>query len=315
MSLRLSIESIKAEALNLGFSACGVAEAAPVEKDAADRFVKQLKSGGFADMEYMKRNVDKRLNPLLLMPGAKIMICVALNYAPSVCIAPNEYQIATYAYGKDYHDVVKTKLHQLAARLNLQNYRAFCDTAPIMERYWAWKAGIGVICRNHQLAVYGVGQQCFLGEIMCDAETFYENENQNEKCELSIVNCSSACSACQNACPTKALMPDGSFDARRCLSYQTIENRGEIPPEIASKLGNSIYGCDRCLKVCPYNKGVESTTENQFNISEELLQMKKSDWHNLTEEQFRRLFKGSAVKRAKYSGLMRNIKAQSNEQF
>ncbi|MDO4801340.1 MAG: tRNA epoxyqueuosine(34) reductase QueG [Prevotellaceae bacterium] len=305
MSLKLSIENIKAEASNLGFSACGVAKVAPVEKDVAEVFMKQLNSGGFADMEYMKQNVDKRLNPLLLMPEAKTMVCVALNYAPSVCIAPDEYQIAAYAYGKDYHDVVKTKLHQLAARLNLQNYRAFCDTAPILERYWAWKAGIGVICRNHQLSVYGVGQQCFLGEIICDAEEECGLPlNQSRLCDAT------ACHACQSACPTKALMPDGSFDARKCLSYQTIENKGEIPLEIASKLGNSIYGCDRCLKVCPYNKGVEPTTENQFNISEELLQMKKSDWQNLTEEQFRRLFKGSAVKRVKYSGLMRNIKCQ-----
>lgn len=329
MCLKLLIENIKAEALNLGFSACGVAKAAPVEKTDADIFMAQLESGGFADMEYMKQNVDKRLNPLLLMPEAKTIICVALNYAPSTRINPNEYQIALYAYGKDYHDVIKTKLHQLAASLNLKNYRAFCDTAPILERYWACKAGIGVICRNHQLAVDGIGQQCFLGEILCDEETSIGNHfprhspsRQSGICltppsvprsisgmlRKGLYSCLT-CSACQTACPTKALKSDGIFDARKCLSYQTIENKGEIPLNLSYKLGNYIYGCDRCLEVCPYNKGAEPTTESQFGISKALLQMCKSDWHNLSEEKYRQLFKGSAVKRVKYSGLMRNIKA------
>ena len=337
MSSSLS-HKIKAEALRLGFSACGIAKAEPVDAETAQAFRQWLRQGGHATMQYMENYEDKRLDPRLLMPGVKSIICVALNYAPSQPVKG----FANYAIGKDYHDIVKQKLYQLAQILapltpplggspNLTEslpqgggregaFRAFSDSAPILERYWAMKAGLGFIGKNHQLIIPGMGSQFFLGELFVDIEL-----EPDAPCRQHCGNCH----RCIDACPTGALAPltppmggstsrteslpqggglEGAFHSSLCLSYLTIENRGAIPPEAASKMGHTFYGCDRCQQACPWNAKAIPTSEPLLQPTAELLSMNDEDWQQLSLEQYRRLFKGSAVKRAKYEGLMRNIK-------
>ena len=228
MHSRLSNE-IKAEASRLGFYACGIARAESVHDDDARAVIRWLDANGHADMEYMGRNLDKRLNPELLMPGVKSIVCVAMNYTPAKRIPEDEYQFAAYAYGKDYHDIVKQKLHQLAlfveqsipdATLPL-TYRCFCDSAPVLERYWAVKAGIGWIGRNHQLIIPKAGSMFVLGELFLNVEL---------ECDSPIKNGCGDCHKCLDVCPTKVLSLQ-SFDASKCLSYQLIENRQGLSEE------------------------------------------------------------------------------------
>ncbi|MDO4931731.1 MAG: tRNA epoxyqueuosine(34) reductase QueG [Prevotellaceae bacterium] len=293
--------SINAETYtDLGFSACGVVRLRPVDDATADRYRRWLEQGCNADMAYLANHEDKRLDPRLLMPEAKSMICLAMSYAPdsSLLLSPDGHDIAAYALGKDYHDIMKQRLNALARRLELDVYRVFCDTAPVLERYWAQQAGLGWIGRNRQLIIPGAGSMFFLGEIFTDAEFDSYDSPMQSRC--------GSCHRCMDSCPTKALGEDG-LDARLCLSYQTIENRGDIPPRLAAMMGNCIYGCDRCTKACPHNHNVPPTTVNEFLPSAALRAMTRDDWRALTVEQYRALFKGSAVKRAKYDGLMRNI--------
>lgn len=311
MSSRLSSEKIKAEAHNLGFFACGIAKAERVCEAEAARFRNWLAEKGHAGMAYLAGNTEKRLNPTLLMEGVKSIVCVAINYTPSKTIPEEEPQLAAYALGQDYHGIMKARLHTLAAKLEISNYRAFCDTAPVLERYWAAQAGLGWIGRNHQLIIPYAGSMFFLGELFTDTELDYDKPIK-PRC--------GSCHACIDACPTKALsrcgrMQASTFRTARCLSYQTIENREAIPNEIAVKMGSTIYGCDRCQQACPWNRFATPTTEKLLQPKEELLQMTREKWESLSIEDYRRLFKGSAVKRTKYEGLMRNITVsrQNNE--
>lgn len=315
MNSKLSNE-IKAEALRLGFFACGIAKAEAVDPVIVSRYKQWLASGKNAGMAYMNNYPDKRFDPRLLMDGLKSIVCVAMNYFPAKPMPQDEYQLAAYAYGRDYHEVVKNRLNELASAFSFSNYRAFCDSAPVLERYWAVKAGLGWTGRNHQLIIPKAGSMFFLGELFLDVELEYDAP-QAGRCGM--------CRACVDACPTGALsFADGcnascqnfstEFDANKCLSYQTIENRGDIPDDMAKHMGNTIYGCDRCQKCCPWNRFAVPNAIEEFQPSDELLGMSKQDWRNLDEEGYRHLFKGSAVKRAKYSGLMRNIHVvESNE--
>ena len=328
MNSRLSSDKIKTEAIyGLGFSACGIVRPAAVDASTASHFRKWLAEGHHADMQYMEGYEDKRLDPRLLMPEARSIICVALSYVPDLSLFRNSHSsprggwegasspppigegregaLSFYALGKDYHDVMKQRLRQLADTLSLRNYRVFCDTAPILERYWAVQAGLGWIGRNHQLIVPHAGSMFFLGEIFCEEEVDAYDKPISSKC-------GSACRKCLDACPTGALREDGQLDARRCLSYLTIENRGDIPEWAAEKMDDCFYGCDRCQLACPWNAHAEPTTVEEFRPSQALLDMDMDKWRNLTIEQYRTLFKGSAVKRAKYEGLMRNIKNCKN---
>ena len=311
MHSRLS-RDIKAEAQRLGFFACGIARAEAVEESTARSFREWLAQGNHAEMHYMENHLDKRLDPRLLMEGVKSIVCVALGYAPQQRIPPAEYQIASYAYGHDYHDIVKQKLHTLASFLGESiHYRAFSDSAPVLERYWAVKAGLGWIGKNHQLIIPHAGSMFFLGELFVDIELDYDTPTPN-RC--------GKCRQCIDACPTGALAEQSTsssdertqevlFNAEKCLSYQTIENHGDIPPHLAEKMEGTIFGCERCLQACPWNRFAQPTEEPLLQPSEELLHMTKEQWRCLTEEDYRRLFKGSAVKRAKYNGLMRNIQS------
>ena len=312
MNSRYLTEKIKAEAKGLGFFACGIAKAEAVDSDTADGYRRWIADGGHASMHYLADNIDKRLDPRLLMPGVKSIVCVALSYAPAKTIPADQYQIAYYAYGKDYHDVMKQKLHALASACGITTYRAFCDTAPVLERYWAQRAGLGWIGRNHQLIIPHAGSMFFLGELFVTDTLHYDSPTPN-RC--------GRCHACLDACPTSSIISNqssiinnqSSFISSRCLSYLTIEHRGPIPnssfliPNSSFLIPNSIYGCDICQLACPCNRFAVPTTEPACQPSEALLSMTKEKWHNLTEEQYRILFKSSAVKRAKYSGLMRNI--------
>lgn len=308
-SKSLNSNDIKAEALRLGFFACGIAKAEPVDAGVAASFSLWLTEGGNADMGYMTNYLDKRLDPRLLMEGARSIISVAMNYTPAARPAEGEYQLAAYALGKDYHDVVKDRLRQLAAHFgwkdalhnedgNARKCRIFVDSGPILERYWAERAGLGWTGRNHQLIIPKAGSMFFLGEILVDVELDYDSPMPNR--------CGN-CHACIDACPTKAL--GKIFHADRCLSYQLIENRGQLTSEAQQSMGDTIYGCDRCQSACPWNRYAHPNTIPEFQPKQELLNMTRQDWQHLSEEQYRSLFKGSAVKRAKYAGLVRNITA------
>ncbi len=335
MSSRHLSESIKAGAKNLGFFACGIAKAAPVDADIAADYTAWLAQSGNADMEYLADNTDKRLDPRLLVPGVRSIVSVALSYAPECHIPDGELQLAAYAYGHDYHDVMKAKLHRLAAyaeRLLDANgstvrpnspyddakpaggsgkqpngkekpprFRCFCDTAPVLERYWAVQAGIGWIGRNRQLIIPNAGSMFVLGELFLDVDLEYDKPMES-RC--------GHCRTCLDACPTGALREGRSdFDAFSCLSYQTIENRGQLSAAAVRSMGDFIYGCDRCQQACPWNRFAKPASEPELKPSDELLSMTRDDWRALSVDDYRRLFKGSAVKRTKYEGLMRNINA------
>ncbi|KXB85196.1 putative iron-sulfur cluster-binding protein [Prevotella sp. DNF00663] len=293
-------EIIKAEAKNLGFFACGIAQADRVDEATACHVRRWLDAEYYAGMAYMNNYTDRRLDPRLLMDGLKSIVCVALNYAPAHDFEDGELRFAAYALGQDYHDIVKNKLRELADKIGVENYRVFCDSAPVLERYWAAQAGLGWIGKNHQLIIPHAGSMFFLGELFLDIELEYDEPAKNR--------CGN-CHRCIDNCPTGALQEGKELNALACLSYQTIENRNDIPQKYACKMGETIYGCDRCQQVCPWNRFAHPNDTPELQPKEELLRMKRGDWINLSEEDYRKLFKGSAVKRAKYAGLMRNIKA------
>jgi len=311
MSVKLSNKQVKAEAKKFGFFACGIARAEAIAEDEAAYYRESIRRGYIADMDYLAKNVEKRLDPRLLVEGTRSIISGALNYTPSAQQHADSYHLAAYALGKDYHDVMRERLTALAKQLNLNSFRVFCDTAPVKERYWAWKAGLGWIGRNHQLIIPNAGSMFFLGEIFTD-EIFDYDEPQASRC--------GNCRKCIDHCPTGALHSAEDetyavaakrswFDARRCLSYLTIENRGAIPDEFAACMGDFIYGCDRCQTACPHQRLAKPNDIAAFQPSEALLDMTKEAWQNLDVETYRNLFRGSAVKRAKFDGLKRNIDA------
>lgn len=302
----LHTDTVKAEARRLGFSACGLAPAEALPEAAARRYREWLSAGCHADMEYLARNVEKRLDPRLLVPGAKTVVSLALNYYTQDRLSADGYRIARYALGRDYHDVMRRRLAELAAALGLrlpEEGRAFCDTAPVAERYWAERCGIGRTGLNGQFFLADGGSSyCFLGELILTLPAdHYDRPLPDSPC--------TDCGRCLRACPTAALRGDGTLDARRCLSYLTIEHRGPLPPEAATRLGDCIYGCDRCAEACPLNARPAVTAETDFFPSPSLKEMTREAWHTLTVEQYRELLRGAAGKRAKYEGWQRNIAA------
>ena len=293
-------QKIKAEALRLGFAACGIAEVAPAESEAI-YFDTWLANGMHAGMTFMENYRNVRLNPAGLLEGARSIISVALNYYPADLQPQDVPQLAYYAYGRDYHDVIKEKLNELVDYIRREvsiNARCFTDSAPILERYWAWKAGLGWIGKNTHLIIPGKGSFFFLGEIVTDL-ILIPDRPMESMC--------GKCTRCMEACPTSAIEAPRTLNAGKCISYLTIENRNEIPEKLAPLIGNRIYGCDTCQQVCPWNRFARPTTEESFKMKEELAEMTADKWYALSREQYTRIFKGSAVKRAKYEGLLRNI--------
>lgn len=335
MSSRYSRKEIKVEAERLGFFACGIARAEPVDAETAAAVRGWISKGSQATMDYMANYTEKRLNPCLLVPGTKSIVSLAMNYAPAQTMPETEYQLAAYAYGQDYHDVMKAKLRQLAALIAnkfegesdsevgendgdstaittpktnetseepVGEIRVFVDTAPVLERYWAQRAGLGWIGKNHQLIIPRAGSMFFLGEVFLP----YEFDSYDSPMPSRCGNCR----RCIEACPTCAITDEWGFDSEKCLSYQLIENRGELSEQVKQSMGTTIYGCDRCQTACPWNKFATPNTTPEFQPKSELLAMTKADWHNLTIDEYRALFKGSAVKRVKFDGLKRNISAK-----
>lgn len=295
---------IKAEAKSLGFAVCGIAKADAVGADTAAYLARWIGEGRHGTMGYLQRNGDKRTDPRQLVPGCRSVVCVALSYCPRPQdIVKGRLHLSRYALGRDYHKVVKDKLFMLMKRINeiqpIQG-RAFCDTAPLLERYWAAQSGIGFIGKNHQLIIPEAGSYFFLGELLIDIELDYDAPMAENLC--------GNCDRCIRACPSGALKADG-FDARQCLSYLTIEYRDELPKNIGKMMGNCFYGCDRCQTSCPHNKEACATDVSEFWAKDALLAMSDEDWHNLSKEKYNELFTDSAVERCGYEQLVRNISA------
>lgn len=301
---------IKEYAYSLGFDACGICRAEAVDNTEETLFRNWIKDGYQADMDYLENNAEKRLDPTLLVEGSKSIISVALNYYPEVKQREDAPQFAYYAYGKDYHDVMKDKLNHLFDFIKTiypeVEGRVFCDTAPVMERYWAVKAGLGFIGKNTLLIIPKKGSYFFLGEIILNLKLDYDSPLK--------LSCGK-CTRCLDACPTNALEKPHLLNANKCISYQTIENKGEIAKEIQPLLNNRMYGCDICQLCCPWNRYSRPHQTEAFTPKTELLSLDHHAINNMQVEDYQRIFKGSAVKRAKYSGLIRNIKALINNQI
>ena len=295
--------TIKQKALDLGFYSCGIASAGFLEEDAA-RLKLWLDEKKHGEMAYMANYFDKRTDPRNLLINAKSVIVVLLNYFPAGIIPEEDnFKISKYAYGTDYHFVLKSKLKELMAFLQDQspqsNARAFVDSAPVLERSWAQRAGLGWIGKNTCLITKEQGSFFFIGEIITDLELAYDGQQ--------IPNHCGGCTRCLEACPTGALSVNG-LDSRKCISYWTIEYRGEkIPDYFKGKFDDWVFGCDICQDVCPWNRLSETHDEPEFNPSENLISMRKPDWRSISEDQFNSLFQRSPVKRTKFKGLKRNI--------
>lgn len=294
---------IRAEAQRLGFGFVGFARAERLDTEAR-RLEQWLHAGAHGRMAYMENYFDLRIDPTLLVPGAKTVICLSFNYfTEEKQPDPAAPKIATYAYGEDYHYVVKDKLKALLLYMRQEigeiDGRCFVDSAPVMEREWAQRAGIGWNGRNTLTISPKRGSFFFLAEIICDLPLLYDDPIRD--------HCGT-CRRCIDACPTGAIAPEGYFlDASKCISYLTIELRDAIPATFQPEMHNWMFGCDICQDVCPWNRFSERHTEPAFEPSAELLALSQRDWQELTAETFGRVFKKSAVKRVKYAGLKRNI--------
>lgn len=294
---------IKTEARRLGFSFIGIARAEQMDEEAR-RLESWLSQGHQGQMAYMANYFDKRTDPRKLVEGARSVISLMYNYYTDTRqedeTAP---KISTYAYGKDYHGVIKSKLRALLDFISQEigevSGRCFVDSAPVLERDWARRSGLGWMGKNTMLIHPKAGSFFFLAELIIDLELAYDDP---------IKDFCGTCRRCIEACPTSAISPQGYFlDASRCISYLTIELREALPPEFKGQMDNWMFGCDICQEVCPWNRFSKKHQEPEFEASPELMNMEKEDWEELTEEVFRQLFRHSAVKRTGYTGLKRNI--------
>ena len=294
---------IKKEAKSLGFLSCGIAKAGFLA-DEAPKLEQWLQERRHGKMHYMENHFDKRLDPTLLVPGAKSVVSLLLNYhAEEKQEDPNAPKIASYAFGQDYHHVIKGKLKILLSRLKESigeiEGRVFVDSAPVMDKAWAAKAGLGWIGKNTNLISKQVGSFFFIAEMIIDIELAYD---------LPVADHCGSCTACIDACPTEALIAPYQIDGSKCISYATIELKEAIPSSFKDKMDGWMFGCDVCQTVCPWNRFATPHQEAAFQPKGELLELTAKDWQELTEETFQRVFQKSAVKRAKYTGLQRNIR-------
>jgi epoxyqueuosine reductase len=294
---------IKEEALRLGFMQCGISRAGFLEEEAP-RLEKWLNQNHHGKMAYMENHFDKRLDPRLLVEDAKSVISLTLNYFPEQSQTdPEAPKISKYAFGNDYHEVIKEKLFQLLEFIREQigevSGRAFVDSAPVLDRAWAKKSGIGWVGKNSNIISKKSGSFFFLAELIIDLELEQDMPFSTDHC--------GTCTKCIDACPTQAILSPYIIDAKKCISYLTIELKDEIPASFSDKMDNWMFGCDVCQDVCPWNRFAVPHSEPQFQPKENLLQMKKEDWMDITEDVFKTIFKNSAVKRTKFKGLTRNI--------
>lgn len=292
---------IKTEATRLGFLSCGISKAEFLEEEAP-RLEKWLNKNMHGEMQYMENHFDKRLDPTKLVEGSKSVISLLLNYYPEEKQIENTFKVSKYAYGQDYHHIIKTKLKQLQEFISEEigevNGRAFVDSAPVLDKAWAAKSGLGWIGKHSNLLTQQVGSFYFIAELIVDLELEYDNP---------VTDHCGTCTACIDACPTEAIVEPYVVDGSKCISYFTIELKNEIPNEFQGKFDDWMFGCDVCQDVCPWNRFSKSHNEPLFNPNPELLSMTKKDWEEITEDVFKKVFQKSAVKRTKFSGLKRNI--------
>ncbi len=292
---------IKSEAQRLGFLSCGISKAEFLEEEAP-RLENYLKQNMNGQMGYMENHFDKRLDPTKLVPGSKSVISLLLNYFPSETQRDNTYKISKYAYGTDYHFLIKDKLKSLLNFISEEigdvHGRAFVDSAPVLDKAWAARSGLGWIGKHSLMLTKNVGSFFFVAELIVDLPLAYDTPTTD--------HCGT-CTACIDACPTNAIVADRVVDGSKCISYFTIELKNDIPLSQKGNFEDWIFGCDICQDVCPWNRFSKPHREPLFNPHPEMLSMSKKDWEEITEDVFREIFRKSAVKRTKFEGLKRNI--------
>ena len=298
----------KREAALLGFISCGISKAGLLEEEAP-RLEKWLKEAKQGKMGYMENHFDKRLDPTKLVPGAKSVVSLLYNYFPEQKQSSDSYQIAKYAYGQDYHEVIKNKLKTLLERVSAQlgqiEGRAFVDSAPILEKAWAAKSGLGWIGKNSNLLTQQVGSFYFIAELIIDLELEYD---------YATTDHCGTCTRCLDACPTQAILPGPTIDGSKCISYFTIELKEKlIPTEMKGKFDGWLFGCDTCQDVCPWNRFSRPTQEPSFAPIPGVLNLTNRDWEALSEETFQELFRDSPIRRTGWEGIRRNLKFLQGE--
>ncbi len=295
---------IKSTAKSLGFDYCGIAKAEKLDEDAK-RLERWLSKGYQGNMNYMENYFDLRVDPTKLVPGAKSVITLLLNYFPDVQQRRDVPQVSKYAYGEDYHDVIRGKLkfflHLIKEEIGEVNGRGFADSAPVLERTWAQKSGLGWIAKNGNLITKQNGSFFFIATLIIDLELNYDEPFVKDYC--------GTCTRCIDACPTDAILENRVVDGSKCISYFTIELKDLlIPDKMKGSFANKLFGCDICQDVCPWNKFSKPNTELAFTPLPQILNFTTSDWEELTEESFKIIFKDSPLKRSKYAGIKRNLK-------
>ena len=292
---------IKSQAKNLGFMSCGISEARFLEEEAP-KLEEWLNNNMNGKMSYMERNFDMRLDPRKIVDDAKSIISLTYNYFPKQTLSESGFKVSKYAYGKDYHFVIKEKLRNLLEYIKEKvgdiNGRVFVDSAPILERAWAKKSGLGWVGKNTNLISKQNGSFFFLCEIILDLKLDYDH--------IETDHCGS-CTACIDACPTDAIVEPYVVDGSKCISYYTIELKDNIPDHVKGSYGDWIFGCDICQDVCPWNRFSKAHNEPLFNPKDEFLSITKNDWIEMTKETFNKVFKNSAIKRTGFDGIKRNI--------
>jgi len=301
---------IKQEAAKLGFADCGIAPATRLSEEEI-HLDNWLDKGYHAGMDYMQKHKDLRVNPDLLVENAKSVIVFLYNYYPlEMMDKDSSYLISAYAYGRDYHDVIREKLNNLTEKLKEMipgiSIRGFVDSAPVLERAWATRAGLGWIGKNSMLISKKNGSYFFISELITDLELVYDQPMGGDYC--------GDCSRCMDACPTGAITDLKVVDANKCISYLTIENKGEIPEGFKGKYEKWIFGCDICQQVCPWNRYSTPHNEPAFEPPTGLMELSKKDWEQMDNDKYKSIFRKSAVKRAKFAGLRRNIDFLSGEE-
>ncbi len=292
---------IKSKAKDLGFTACGISKAEFLE-DEAPRLEQWLNEGKHGTMRWMENHFDKRLDPTKLVPGAKSVVSLTLNYFPEREQNPDAPKISKYAYGEDYHFVIKDKLKALIEYIREEigevDGRAFVDSAPVLDRAWAAKSGLGWIGKHSLLLTKKEGSFFFIGELIIDLELEPDGP---------VTDHCGSCTACIDACPTEAIVDPYVVDSNKCISYLTIELRDEIPTTFKDQMEDWAFGCDICQDVCPWNRFSKPTKEERFKPKDKLMEMDREEWMEISREVFTEIFRGSAVKRTKFEGLLRNL--------
>jgi len=297
--------TIRSIATQLGFDYCGIAKAEVLDDDAR-KLESWLKNGFNGSMEYMENYFDLRIDPRKLFPGAKSVITLLKNYYPSEHQVTDTPKISKYAYGKDYHEVIKKQLKQylqlIQAQIGEVNGRGFVDSAPVLERAWAVKSGLGWVGKNGNVITKKSGSYFFIATLIVDLELLYDSPFAKDYC--------GTCRNCVDACPTDAILENKVVDGSKCISYYTIELKNMIMPSSAEgKMDNWMFGCDTCMDVCPWNRFATPSQEEAFKPIPAILNFTKSDWEEITEESFKKIFRHSPLKRSKWQGIKRNLKA------